>query len=62
MKAETREREIIADAKAEGRIEGRIEDLKNLMGTYKWSIKQAMEALKIPEAEWPEYINLIMKQ
>lgn len=63
MKAETREREIIADAKAEGREEGLREGMReavaSLMTTLKLTEEQAMEALKIPESERKEYARLM---
>ncbi len=39
------------EGKIEGRLEGRLEAVRNLMDTMKWTAKQAMEALKIPENE-----------
>lgn len=63
MKAETREREIIADAKAEGRKEGvkeeRIRVIGNMMDSLGLTAGQAMEVLKIPEPERKEYARLI---
>ena len=71
MKAETREREIIADAKAEGMKIGREEGIKegmkegrregikksiaNLMKNLKLTEEQAMEALEISKDERTEY-------
>lgn len=59
MKAETREREIIADAKAEGMKIGREEGIRksiaNLMKNLKLTEEQAMEALEISKDERTEY-------
>ena len=53
----------IAEAKAEGKAEGKeknlIENIRSLMETTKWTAKQAMDALKIPENEQEKYIALI---
>lgn len=71
MKAETREREIIADAKEQGMREGlkegrregmreqALKGIKSLMKTLDLTAGQAMEALQIPEAEQPDYELLI---
>ena len=42
-----------------GEKEGKAEDLVNLMERLKWSIEQAMQALKIPENDWDEYRVLV---
>ena len=34
----------------------RLESIKNVMESFKVSAQQAMEALKIPEAERPKYL------
>ena len=39
------------EAKTEGGIESKIEDVKNIMETMKLSIEQAMDALKIPTSQ-----------
>lgn len=43
----------------EGKLEGKAEaiclSIKNLMATMKWTAKQAMDALQIPEAEREKY-------
>ncbi len=66
MKAETREREIIADAKAEGRKEGvkeeRIRVIGNMMDSLGLTAGQVMEVLKIPEPERKEYVRLIAEE
>lgn len=59
MKAETREREMIADAKGEGWKERTLRDIKSLMGTLGLTAAQAMDALQIPESEQPEYDLLV---
>ena len=38
---------------------GKAEALVNLMESLKWSIEQALQALKIPEAEWDDYRVLV---
>ena len=56
--------ELRADFKAEGKIEGDqarlIVDLRNLMETTKWSVEQAMNALKVPE-ENRAHIGVLIK-
>ncbi len=47
------------DYKLEGRREGKLEALINLMETLHLSLEQAMEALKIPEQEQEIYRNAI---
>lgn len=37
----------------------RLESIKKLMETMEWPAKQAMDALKIPEAERQKYMNKI---
>ncbi|MBP3691001.1 MAG: hypothetical protein J6I74_06720 [Schwartzia sp.] len=39
----------------EGKEEERIESIRSLMETMKWTAKQAMDALKIPVAEQKKY-------
>ena len=45
----------------EGRAEGmdltRMESIKNVMSTLKLTAQQAMDALLIPAAEQPKYLN-----
>jgi len=45
-----------------GRVEGILSSIKSLMETMNFSIEQAMAALKIPEAERQEYMDLLEKQ
>ena len=40
----------------EGADQNRLENIRSLMETMKLTAKQAMEALRIPEAEQPKYI------
>ncbi|MCM1496648.1 MAG: hypothetical protein NC089_12740 [Bacteroides sp.] len=41
----------------EGKIEERFLSIQKLMDTMKWTAKQAMDALQIPEAEQGEYME-----
>lgn len=58
------------EGRAEGRTEGRMEgmldgvliSLKNLIDTMGLTVEQAMSALKIPEAERQEYVDLLNRQ
>ena len=43
------------EAKAEGRTEGKVEDIKSLAETTGWAIEKVLEALKIPSTEWDQY-------
>ena len=43
----------------EGIKKGKAEDLINLMESMKMTIEKAMSALKIPEAEWDDYRDLV---
>ena len=45
--------------KEEGREEGRIEDVKNLMKNLKMSAKQALSSLGIPESEHSKYMKML---
>ena len=45
-----------------GRAEGMISALQNLMDSMGLSMDQAMNALKIPEADRPEYRNILSRQ
>lgn len=62
------ERTLREEGRLEGRREGLLEGhmetieavclaIRNLMTTMKWTAKQAMDALQIPEAERGEYIS-----
>jgi predicted transposase YdaD len=48
-----------AEGRTEGIKEGTLASIKNLMETMKLSIQQAMDALKIPEADRAYYVNAI---
>ena len=52
------ERTLREEGRQEGKLEGKVEaiclSIKNLMATMKWTAKQAMGALQIPEAEQGE--------
>ena len=39
----------------EGIKEGILTSIQNLMESMNWTAEQAMEALKVPEAEWSQY-------
>ena len=43
----------------EGIKKGKAEALINLMESMKMTIEKAMSALKIPEAEWDDYRDLV---
>ena len=44
---------------AEGLEAERMESIKNLMETMDWPVEQAMNALKVPEAERQKYLDMI---
>ena len=48
--------------RTEGRIEGIIESIRNLMANTGWTLERAMEALGIPESDRPKYAELLQKQ
>ena len=52
---------LCSDSKEEGRIEGIVSSLKNLMTTLSLSAEAAMNALKIPENERSMYLNMLAK-
>nr|WP_326166492.1 hypothetical protein [uncultured Oscillibacter sp.] len=41
---------------------GILSSIESLMETTGWTIDQAIAALKVPEAEWQTYRNLLEKQ
>lgn len=43
----------------EGRIEGRLEDIRTLMESMHWTAEQAMAMLKIPKDEQKMYSDMI---
>lgn len=51
------------EGKAEGRLEGRetttLESVRALMQTVGWTARQALERLRVPEAEWPHYLGML---
>lgn len=53
----------IAEAAKKAAVESReknlIENIRSLMETTKWTVKQAMDALKIPANEQEKYLALI---
>ncbi len=51
-----------AEGHAEGMMEGFLSSIRNLMSTMGWSMDQAMDALRVPEAERPKYADLLQKQ
>lgn len=50
------------DAKAEGRTEGILSSIMNLMETMGVSVEKAMTALKVPETERQKYLDLLGKK
>ncbi len=57
LELEIRKREKIEREK--GRIEGKIELIKNLMKNMKISAEAAMEAAGIPKEEFPKYMTML---
>ena len=43
--------------RAEGRLEGKLEDIKALMKNLKCSAEQAMEALNVPKSDYNKYLS-----
>ena len=54
-----RERQILMDAKEEGREEGLLESVKKLMKNLKVSAEQAMDSLEIPEDMRQKYLSML---
>ena len=52
----------IAEGLAKGHAERALLDLRNLMETLGLTIEQAMAALKVPETEWKNYMDLMERQ
>lgn len=52
-------REVFKDEFAEGKKQTLLNNIRSLMETTKWTAKQAMDALKIPEEKQREYEPLI---
>ena len=51
--------ELIDKKADEARRETVLENIKNLMETMKWTIEQAMDALRIPQNERSRYAGLV---
>ena len=49
-------KEMREESKTEGIAEGQLQMIKNLMETMNWTASQAMDALKIPEADRKKYL------
>ena len=45
-----------------GRSEGFLASIRNLMASMGWTAEQAMEALRVPEADRSKYADLLQKQ
>ncbi len=48
-----------AEGKAEGKAEEKLANIKNLMESVTWTAQQAMDALKIPAEEQPQYLAML---
>ena len=48
---------LIKRGREEGRTEERQQSIRNLMASMKWTVKQAMDALGIPEEERYKYVD-----
>ena len=51
--------EVIEKYIAEGRCEGKAEDIRSLMESMSLTAEQAMKALKIPAGEFGKYMTLL---
>ena len=51
-----------AEGRAEGRIESTISTIRNLMGSMGWTLEQAMDAMQMPEADRPKYVEMLRPQ
>ena len=51
--------EVIEKYIAEGRREGKVEAIRNLMESMSMTAEQAMKALKIPAGEFGKYMTLL---
>lgn len=49
----------IAEGRSEGRREGKLEAIRNLMESMSMTAEQAMKALKIPAGEFGKYMTLL---
>lgn len=43
----------------EGRVEGTLNAIRNLMESMHWSVDQALAMLKVPESEWKMYSDML---
>ena len=59
MRLTLRDNEMMAKGREEGREEGKILSIRNLMDTLKLSAQQAMDALKISSEEQQKYLSMI---
>ena len=50
------------EGRAKGRVEGRVESICSLMDSMNLTLDQAMDALKIPEEDRPQYRELLKVQ
>ena len=57
--AEYNEAETMELFKEDGRVEGRMEDIRNLMKKLKMTAEQAMEILDIPSSERSKYMTML---
>ena len=48
--------------RAEGRAEGILASIRNLMANTGWTLEKAMETLGLPETDRPKYADLLQKQ
>ena len=48
--------------RAEGRAEGLLTSIRNLMANTDWTLEKAMEILGVPETDRPKYADLLQKQ
>lgn len=51
-----------AEGRAEGHIESTINTIRNLMGSMGWTLEQAMDAMQMPEADRPKYVEMLRRQ
>lgn len=50
------------EGRAEGRIESTISTIRSLMGSMGWTLEQAMDAMQMPEADRPKYVEMLRPQ
>lgn len=51
--------EIYNEGKLEGKETNTLESVRALMETVGWTARQALEKLKVPEAEWSHYLGML---